>query len=766
MPVRQGLQAVIVVLLTCVGYGAPAWSASEAGEAPKSAERRLEDALKALQASGMNLVFSNSLVKPAYRVSAETDPGAPLPDRAANLLSPFGLALEKTDADVWYVVRSGAAETPVRQSPAPRDEAPSPRIIEEVVVSSSRHQLVRDSHERRGLDARELEVVPSLGRDLLRAVSHLPGHASVGISARSHMRGGNTNEVLYLVDGVQIIEPFHMADFHALFSAINPGLVDSIDVYHAGFPAAFGSRLSGVVDMELAEADEPLEARINVDFVNAATQLQGQEGDAEWLLSARRSTVDHLLGYVERDYGRPKFHDELMRVSWEGEDSHVTAGMLYANDELRLKDSTAGERARADYHNLASWLRAGRAYGDTLDVELSASYTAIDNDRRGSLEDPTNAVGHLQESRQFTVAAFQAGVRWRPSKEWLFHAGFEGQRQDAELGVDIEARYGMLGQQLQPVDLLMRNVSTDRSGRLLTAFVSAQNQVSSAVTVELGWRFDVQHIDPVHDSQFSPRVQITYDDGGRWRGFLNVGRYAQHQNLYELQLDDDPLELNDPQLSDQVSVGTEWAANDQWRLRLEGYWRRIDDPWARFENLYNRWVLLPELHADRLRLAPEAARTFGTELVVDYRPRENLRWSVSAAVARAEEQLDGLWQPRPWEQRRTWRGSLDWRPGGWRIGISAAYHTGWPTTSLVTEPLVGFDRLYDSRLPGYFSVDIHTARRFQLPQSELEVYFDLSNATSAKNIGGYRYELDRGVLVRDARKLLPPVPVLGMSWSW
>jgi len=759
MPVQSGLKATLIVLVLALwGRAAPGWTA---GSGAAADGRTLQSELKALQAEGLNLVFSNALVKPHLLVSQRIDRTAPLPDRAAALLEPFGLALENAAPDVWYVVQAQAQ--PVAE-PRPVVPARAP-LLEEVLVTSSRYRLVRDTHERRRLESHDLDVVPSMGSDLLRALNHLPGQASVGISARSHMRGGNSNEVLYLIDGIEIIEPFHMGDFHALFSAINPGLVDAINVYHAGFPAAFGSRLSGVVDMELAQPEQPMEGRVNVDFVSASTHAQGNTGEAQWLVSARRSTVDYLLDYLERDYGRPTFHDELVRMAWQGDSTDLSVGMLFGNDKLSLEDGSAGEAAFANYDNALAWIRASHAISEALEVRVAGSFTTVDNQRWGSLHNPVDAVGSLRESRNFQVFTLRGGLRWQPADGWVVDAGLEGQRQTGEFEVDIDTRYGMLGDPLQPVERLLRDISSNRDGTLLTAFVSSQQKIGEHWSIEYGARYDLQDIDPVYDQQFSPRVQLAFDGGGGWRAYLNAGRYAQHQNLYELQLDDGLLELHAPQIADQVSVGSDWTFMP-WRLRVEAYWREIDDPWSRFENLYNHWVLLPELHADRVSLVPEKARTFGGEMSLERRVSENLRWSLSWAVARAEERFAGRWRPRPWEQRRTLRANLDWRPAQWRIGLSAAHHAGWPTTSLITEPVVGFERLYDDQLPDFFSLDLHATRRFELPRSALEVYLELSNLTFAENIGGYRYELEGQRLVGDERRLLPAVPVLGLSWLW
>ncbi|HEX7035449.1 MAG TPA: TonB-dependent receptor [Pseudomonadales bacterium] len=759
----QGIRAAWFIVL-CALAGAAAPVSAESTGSRSSATIPLRSALKSLQDAGLNVVFSSTLIKPNYRVAPPPATGS-LPARARALLAPFGLGLQQIGNDVWYVVRRtpAPAQQVVAALPA-AEEAATEDTVEEVVVSVAREPASGPGGRRR-LDRDELAATPAIGRDVLRAIAHRGGQAHVGLSARGHLRGGDTNEVLYLIDGIEVIEPFHMGDFHALFSAINPGLVEAVNVYQAGFPATFGSRLSGVIDMELAEPEKPMEGRVDLDFISAASHAQGTLGDARWLVSARRSTVDHLLASLEQDYGRPRFHDELVRLAWQGEEGDVSLGMLYGADELALEDGTAGETAFADYDNALAWIRGSRVLGPGVELRLAGSFTSVENERWGSLNDPANAVGKLWESRDFNVLSLRSAVRWETDERWSLDVGLEGQHQAGEFAVAVDSRYGPLGDPLQPVEHLLRDVRSDRQGTLLTGFVSLERKLNAAWTLELGARYDLQDLDPLHDNQFSPRLQLSYDRGGVWRAYLNAGRYAQHQNLYELQIDDGLVELNAPQIADQFSVGAQWQFG-RWQLDAEAYWRDIASPWSRFENLYNRWVLLPELHADRIALAPERARTYGSEITLEHLTTDRLRWALAWSVARARERFGNVWRPRPWEQRQTLRASLDWRPGAWLIGLRATYHTGWPTTSRVTEPIRDFGRLYDTELADYFSLDVHAARRFELPASEVEVYFSLSNVTFAENVGGYRYEFESGRALADERLLLPAVPMLGLSWVW
>ena len=49
-----------------------------------------------------------------------------------------------------------------------------------------------------------------------------------------------------LLDGVELIEPFHLRDFQGVFSAIDPRVVSGVQVYSGGFPATYGDALSGL----------------------------------------------------------------------------------------------------------------------------------------------------------------------------------------------------------------------------------------------------------------------------------------------------------------------------------------------------------------------------------------------------------------------------------------------------------------------------------------------------------------------------------------
>ncbi|MEP6732359.1 MAG: TonB-dependent receptor, partial [bacterium] len=94
--------------------------------------------------------------------------------------------------------------------------------------------------------------MPALGEpDVMRAVQLLPGvNARNDFSSGYNVRGGESDQNLILLDGYPIYNPFHLG---GLFSTFLDETVGSIDLLTGGFGAAYGGRLSSILDVRTAE---------------------------------------------------------------------------------------------------------------------------------------------------------------------------------------------------------------------------------------------------------------------------------------------------------------------------------------------------------------------------------------------------------------------------------------------------------------------------------------------------------------------------------
>ena len=144
------------------------------------------------------------------------------------------------------------------------------------------------------IEAADLELLPDIGDDPLRAVSRLPGTAAGDFTAKANFRGGEVDETLGRFDGLRLFNPFHFKDFQSIFSAIDPGIIRGIEVYTGAFPATFGDRMSGVIDIESLAGSNAPQREFMLSFFNASGQRRRlvRAGRGQWLLSARRSNLD------------------------------------------------------------------------------------------------------------------------------------------------------------------------------------------------------------------------------------------------------------------------------------------------------------------------------------------------------------------------------------------------------------------------------------------------------------------------------------------
>ncbi|MEM9258200.1 MAG: TonB-dependent receptor, partial [Bacteroidota bacterium] len=145
-----------------------------------------------------------------------------------------------------------------------------------------------------------IPTLPGWGEpDVFRSLQLLPGiSAADGSAANLNIRGGTADQNLYLLDGIPIYQAGH---FFGQYSAFNPHVVKSVDVFRGGFAAQYGGRLSGVIDIT-SKPDFVDRTRVGVglNLVNAHAfaeiPLHGEK--SALLLGARRSYTDVLESFT------------------------------------------------------------------------------------------------------------------------------------------------------------------------------------------------------------------------------------------------------------------------------------------------------------------------------------------------------------------------------------------------------------------------------------------------------------------------------------
>ncbi|MCY4057164.1 MAG: TonB-dependent receptor, partial [Gammaproteobacteria bacterium] len=630
----------------------------------------------------LNVFSSTRLLPRRMTVQAVPDPNASHKTQIRQMLEPHGLTLVMTDTRTGYVARYEPPEDPPSAA-IRRPVVEVPPYIEEVVVYAPFR--VERTTRPQSFERQQLDLIPSIGGDTLRALRVLPSVTSDGPSAKHRFRGGDSNEVLYRLDGVVQYAPFHFADAHSLFTVVNPNVVDSADVYVSGFPSRFGSRMSGVVDLHLVEPTRPLHGTVEVSALAAAADARGYLGNWAWLASARVSLLGDVLDAVRNtgeSLGIPRFDDELARLSWSDASNEAVFGVLRTGETIDVERESTGERANASFGRHDLWARWQRDHDDRLRTTWQVSHFAADGERAGTTERGEEANGRLDERRSFRITTLGNRWRWTPRRDTEINAGWAYTRHHADFRASLEVEYTTVGLPLRNTARESRRLAFHRSGFSAHAFGSVTRNLTARLTGTVGARYDTHEIAEVAGDEWSARIALAFRAAPAWQVDLDIGRYGQPQFLYEIQIDEGRTELDPPQHADQISVGVAWSATPRLTIRTDLYDRRIGDPWPRFDNLYNRFVLLPELGEDRYLIEPLEVRSRGLELAASY-GGERFSWKVAYARTAAQERIASTWHDRSWDQPNSIKVQVAWSGVAWRFAVHATHRSGWPTTPLV-----------------------------------------------------------------------------------
>jgi len=138
---------------------------------------------------------------------------------------------------------------------------------------------------------------PSAGeKDISRSLQLLPGISAGNHSASGvHIRGGAPSQNLVLLDGMALYNADHA---FGLFSAVNSDAIKDVRVYKGGFPARFGGRLSGVMEVTAKSGDfhrPRLSLGMNQLEAHAVLEVP-LAGKGALLLSGRRPFSENAAG--------------------------------------------------------------------------------------------------------------------------------------------------------------------------------------------------------------------------------------------------------------------------------------------------------------------------------------------------------------------------------------------------------------------------------------------------------------------------------------
>ena len=209
------------------------------------------------------------------------------------------------------------------------------------------------------LDARETVLLPSAGAGGVEdMVKTLAGVSSTNeLSSQYNVRGGNFDENLIYVNGIEIYKPFLVGSGQQEgLSFINSRLVSNIDFSAGGFSVEYGDKLSSVLDITYKKPLIPA-GSLTLSLLGAEAHAEGMafKNKMSYLIGARYKNTQYLLGNMDTkgDY-KPNFTDVQGLITYNiSPRFEVTALGYYSRNSYLFAPTTR----ETDFGNLQASYR-------------------------------------------------------------------------------------------------------------------------------------------------------------------------------------------------------------------------------------------------------------------------------------------------------------------------------------------------------------------------------------------------------------------------
>ncbi len=163
------------------------------------------------------------------------------------------------------------------------------------------------------LDPRVSSALPGPGAGVERLIQTLPGvSTATELSAQYSVRGGNYDENLVYVNGIEIYRPFLIRSGQQEgLSFLNPEMVSGISFSAGGFNAMYGDKMASVLDITY-KRPEQFAGSFSLSLLEGSLHLEGLANNERlsYLVGLRYKSNQYLLGTLDTqgDY-RPSFSD-------------------------------------------------------------------------------------------------------------------------------------------------------------------------------------------------------------------------------------------------------------------------------------------------------------------------------------------------------------------------------------------------------------------------------------------------------------------------
>jgi len=642
------------------------------------------------------------------------------------------------------------------------------------------------------LDIKTIKMVPAfLGEvDLIKVLQLLPGvqSTSEGSSGFS-VRGGSADQNLILLDDATIHNASHLMGF---FSVFNNDAVKEITLYKGDIPAAYGGRLSSLLDVKMKEGNsKKIGVAGSIGTVSSKLTIDGPliKDKTTFIISGRRTYADLFLPFAKEEAIRDNklyFYDLNLKMS------HVI------NSDNRLyfsgydgRDIFKSDFAKIGFGNRAGTLRWNHLFSSKIFMNLSLLGSRY-NYELGTIGESTNSF-----TWKSIIAAYslKADITHYVSDKHTLKYGIGTIYHDIDPGKAYNNSDGVSGSEF----VLPGEHALEHS-----IYATDELRSDGKLSLKYGLRVSLfQNVGPGeyynYDSEYNPLSKLEYSKGDIFNSYSSFeprlaftylitdamsvkGSYAhtvQFLNLAQNSSAGTPLDIwfpatpnVKPQLSDQFALGYfRNLRQNMFEISAEIYYKKLKNV-IDFRD-HARLLLNPYLEGE-LRIG--TGYSYGLETMIRKNEGKLSGWisyTYSGAYRVIPEINDGKRYNAPYDKPHSVNVVVNWLISQ-RLtsSLTWVYATGIPVTFPTGRAVVGnsiipiYSNRNDYRMEDYHRLDLSVTlkgkqkegKRFQ-GEWNLSVY-NAYNRHNSWSINFVQDSYDPNVTYAEKTYLFSVIPAL------
>ena len=220
--------------------------------------------------------------------------------------------------------------------------------IESVIITAEKSIHKKPEVSILNIPLKNIKQMPTLSGDpdILKIFQLMPGvqQGQEG-SGSLYVRGGTSDQNLFLIDDVPLYYVNHLGGFVSVF---DDNAVNSAKMYKGGFPARYGGRLSSVIDIRMKDGNiKKYHGELKTGIISSKIFFEGpiKKDKTSFMFSARRSNSDiftrPLSSIEDKGFSAAyTFFDIYGKLRYKISDKNTLYWSSYSGrDRISLKDN-------------------------------------------------------------------------------------------------------------------------------------------------------------------------------------------------------------------------------------------------------------------------------------------------------------------------------------------------------------------------------------------------------------------------------------------